>query len=105
MRARCTACNHAIEFTHQKGVKLSDSKCLCGGDYKLMRSRQVEGDAPVSGFTHELFGRKYHVVYSGVGGEWLWDRVGSRFVSISDLGSRNADLIKDASAPVSITSK
>jgi len=82
MRARCENCNSAIEFTQQKGVKLEDSKCTCGGAYRLMRSRQIDGEAPLPGFTHRMFGKVYHNIYTGGGGEWLFDRVNSKFIPL-----------------------
>jgi len=82
MRARCEKCNSATEFAQQKGVKLEHSKCLCGGAYRLMRSRTVDGEAPVPGFTHSMFGKVYHNIYTGGGGEWLYDKVNSRFVKL-----------------------
>ena len=48
----------------------------------MMRKHEVLGEAPLPGFTHRLFGKVYHMVYSNGGGEWLFDRINSKFIPL-----------------------
>lgn len=73
MKARCTSCNAATEIDNRNG-KLSEQKCPCGGRFVQMKSRQISGEAPMEGFTLHCFGETYHNIYTGGGGQWLYDR-------------------------------
>jgi hypothetical protein len=36
MNARCTTCSARIDFRNQRGAKLKDHRCKCGGSFEII---------------------------------------------------------------------
>lgn len=47
MKARCVLCNNAFDYRNQRGNKLSNHLCKCGGKYEQVSSDKVYGESPM----------------------------------------------------------
>jgi len=55
MTVKCTSCNKANYFRNQRGNKLADQKCQCGGSLQMVGGvHYISGSHPFDGSkTHE----------------------------------------------------